>query len=227
MGTEDLESLLARAKDVPMSEEEKEAQRRDFAYGNTRLSNPAITRELVDEVADRMPRGFLQSQMDQPKPHLVQRLLRREEPHPEADSIFRLFEADWMGAAEFEHGILGEALVQACQRCEPERWFVRSIVAGPEIVVYYVGPEIRFESAVKFLQTQLIVDGSERYMAERPLKEATCLRQAYLSQDSRSQRIVGWWRLDLDYQFFFFKSSKDANLCLSTLQTTDWKAFVD
>ena len=51
-----LADLLELAKTVEMTEEEKEEQRRDWVYGNTKLSNPAITRELVDEVADKMPR---------------------------------------------------------------------------------------------------------------------------------------------------------------------------
>lgn len=51
-----LEELMDLAKTVVMTEEEKEEQRRDWAYGNTKLHNPAITREIVDEVADKMPR---------------------------------------------------------------------------------------------------------------------------------------------------------------------------
>jgi len=35
-----------------ISDEEREAQRRSFAYGNTKLSNDDITRELVERVAD-------------------------------------------------------------------------------------------------------------------------------------------------------------------------------
>jgi hypothetical protein len=37
-----------------MTDEEKEAQRRSFVYGNLAISNPSITREMVDEVADEM-----------------------------------------------------------------------------------------------------------------------------------------------------------------------------
>ena len=51
-GERTLEELLALASTVVMTEEEKEEQRRSWAYGNTKLSNPAITREMVDEVAD-------------------------------------------------------------------------------------------------------------------------------------------------------------------------------
>ena len=170
---------------------------------------------------------LLQHMQDEPKPRLVQRLLARKVPHPEADSIFRFYEADHMGAAEFEHGILEEALIQACKVCKDEKWFVRAIYVGPDITVFYVGPECRFESAVKFLQTQLIEDGSDRYMAERPLKEVTCLRPAYLCKEPWFERYVGWWRLDIDHQFFFFKTEDDAKRCLATLQTTSWKAFLE
>lgn len=38
-----------------MTPAEREAQRRSFAYGNTKLSNDAVTRALVDEAADRNP----------------------------------------------------------------------------------------------------------------------------------------------------------------------------
>jgi hypothetical protein len=40
----------------PMTPEDREAQRRSFAFGNISLSNPAVTRELVDRVADEMQR---------------------------------------------------------------------------------------------------------------------------------------------------------------------------
>jgi len=37
-----------------MSPSEKEAQRRSFAYGNTALENPLITREMVDKEASKL-----------------------------------------------------------------------------------------------------------------------------------------------------------------------------
>lgn len=42
--------LLDRKRERAMWEE----QRRSFVYGNCKMSNPAITRELVDEVAESM-----------------------------------------------------------------------------------------------------------------------------------------------------------------------------
>jgi len=53
--------LLEQARDVEMSPEDKEEQRRSFVFGNTSISRENITRELVDEVADRM-----QSQAEDP-----------------------------------------------------------------------------------------------------------------------------------------------------------------
>lgn len=49
--TPELRELLAAAKRVEMTPEEKEAQRRSFAYGNTNIENSRITRETVDEEA--------------------------------------------------------------------------------------------------------------------------------------------------------------------------------
>jgi len=168
---------------------------------------------------------LLKRGLGEPKPKLVQRLLHRKKPCPEADSIFHLYEPDYMGAAEFEHGILGEALVEACQRCASENWSVQPIVAGTDVTVQYVGPRQRLEAAARFIQTQLIEDGCERYAAEKPLKEVTCLRAAYLCRDAYYERLCGWWRLDLGHQFLLFKTSEDAEKCLEILNATDWKKF--
>ena len=35
-----------------MTAEQLESQKRDFAYGNTKFENDAITREMIDEAAD-------------------------------------------------------------------------------------------------------------------------------------------------------------------------------
>ena len=52
--TEKLEFLLEKAKKIQMSEAEQEEQRRSFAYGNTKIENDLITREMIDEAADRL-----------------------------------------------------------------------------------------------------------------------------------------------------------------------------
>lgn len=52
----EVEALImgALAGARPMTLEEREAQRRSFVYGNVKLHNPEITREMVDEVGDEM-----------------------------------------------------------------------------------------------------------------------------------------------------------------------------
>ncbi len=52
--TRQLENLLEAAKKVVLTPEEKEQQRRSFAYGNTKIENSRITREMVDEAADAL-----------------------------------------------------------------------------------------------------------------------------------------------------------------------------
>jgi hypothetical protein len=49
-----LTELLDAAKKADLTSEEKEAQRRSFAYGNTKIENDRITRELVDSEAERL-----------------------------------------------------------------------------------------------------------------------------------------------------------------------------
>ena len=39
-----------------MTPEEREAQRRSFVHGTVAMSNPEVTREMVDEVVEEMPR---------------------------------------------------------------------------------------------------------------------------------------------------------------------------
>lgn len=52
--TQELKELLEAAKKVAMSPEQKEEQRRSFAYGNTNIENPRITRETVDKEAETL-----------------------------------------------------------------------------------------------------------------------------------------------------------------------------
>ena len=49
-----LQELLDKARSRVMTPEEKEEQRRSFAYGNTKIENPRITREMVDKAADEI-----------------------------------------------------------------------------------------------------------------------------------------------------------------------------
>jgi hypothetical protein len=47
-----LQKLIDAARGRPFTEEDREAQRRSFAYGNTHIENPRITRKTVDEQAE-------------------------------------------------------------------------------------------------------------------------------------------------------------------------------
>ena len=44
-----LQRLIDAARSRSITDEEREAQRRSFAYGNTKIENDRITREMVDE----------------------------------------------------------------------------------------------------------------------------------------------------------------------------------
>ncbi|MGB9234182.1 MAG: hypothetical protein WCC04_07185 [Terriglobales bacterium] len=54
--TTELNTLLEAAKRVVLTPEEKEEQRRSFAFGNTNIENPRITRETVDKEAEALNR---------------------------------------------------------------------------------------------------------------------------------------------------------------------------
>jgi hypothetical protein len=51
---EEMKALLEKVKSVKMTPEQREQQRRSFAYGNTRIENPLITRETVKEQAEAL-----------------------------------------------------------------------------------------------------------------------------------------------------------------------------
>lgn len=50
----DLDRLIALARDVRMTSHEAEAQRRSFAFGNAGFENPLITKEMIDEQAEKL-----------------------------------------------------------------------------------------------------------------------------------------------------------------------------
>ncbi len=52
-----LKELLDKAKTVKPSPEDKEEQRRSFAFGNTNIENPRITRETVDREAEELKKS--------------------------------------------------------------------------------------------------------------------------------------------------------------------------
>jgi hypothetical protein len=49
-----LQELIEAARKAPMSDADKEAQRRSFAYGNAHIENDRVTREMVAEAAEQI-----------------------------------------------------------------------------------------------------------------------------------------------------------------------------
>lgn len=49
-----LEEMFAKYREIVMTSEEKEAQRRSFAYGNVNIDNPAVIREVIDRAAEEL-----------------------------------------------------------------------------------------------------------------------------------------------------------------------------
>lgn len=56
--SEDLQKLIDASRGRPMSDAEKEAQRRSFAYGNAHIENERVTREMVDEAAEKIGKSY-------------------------------------------------------------------------------------------------------------------------------------------------------------------------
>lgn len=54
--TKDLKLLLEAAKSAKTTAEQREQQRRSFAYGNTAFENQRITREMIDRQAEALAR---------------------------------------------------------------------------------------------------------------------------------------------------------------------------
>jgi len=54
--TKTLAALIERARTVKMTPEQREQQRRSFAYGNTKIENDLITRDMVEEQAKTQKR---------------------------------------------------------------------------------------------------------------------------------------------------------------------------
>lgn len=51
---EDIEYLIEKARKIVMTPDQVAAQRRSFAYGNSAFENPTITRQMIDEEANRL-----------------------------------------------------------------------------------------------------------------------------------------------------------------------------
>jgi hypothetical protein len=52
--TREMKQLLEAASKVVMSEDDKEEQRRSFAYGSAKIENDDVTRDMVDKAAERL-----------------------------------------------------------------------------------------------------------------------------------------------------------------------------
>ena len=50
----ELQKLLDAAKKLDVSPEQKEEQRRSFAFGNANIENPRVTRQTIDEEAEAL-----------------------------------------------------------------------------------------------------------------------------------------------------------------------------
>lgn len=49
--SKELEALLKAARNISMTAEEHEQQRRSFAYGNANIENARVTKETIDRAA--------------------------------------------------------------------------------------------------------------------------------------------------------------------------------
>lgn len=54
--TNKLQMLIDASRSKPMSDAEKEAQRRSFAFGNANIENARVTREMVAAAAEKIKR---------------------------------------------------------------------------------------------------------------------------------------------------------------------------
>lgn len=55
--SEHLQKLIDASRGRAMSDSEKEAQRRSFAYGNAHIENTRVTRAMVNEAADKLAKA--------------------------------------------------------------------------------------------------------------------------------------------------------------------------
>ena len=52
--THALKTLIEAAQTLKQTDQEREQQRRSFAYGNTRFENELITREMINDQAEKL-----------------------------------------------------------------------------------------------------------------------------------------------------------------------------
>jgi hypothetical protein len=51
---QDLDYLIEKARKITMTPAQVVEQRRSFAFGNTAFENPKITRDMIDEEAEKI-----------------------------------------------------------------------------------------------------------------------------------------------------------------------------
>lgn len=56
--TKEIRLLLRRARGATITAQEREQQRRSFAYGNARIENKHVTRRMIDEEAQKLGRAL-------------------------------------------------------------------------------------------------------------------------------------------------------------------------
>jgi len=61
MDDRNLSRLVELAKGVRMNDEQRNEQRNSFVYGNTKIENVNVTRELVEEISRRLPSEVVHS----------------------------------------------------------------------------------------------------------------------------------------------------------------------
>jgi len=52
--SEEMDELIEMARTIRMTPVQAERQRRSFAYGNVKVENDSITREMIDRAAERL-----------------------------------------------------------------------------------------------------------------------------------------------------------------------------
>jgi hypothetical protein len=52
--TRELQELIEKAKKIEMTPEQAAEQRRSFAYGNTHIENPLITRDMIADLDKKL-----------------------------------------------------------------------------------------------------------------------------------------------------------------------------
>jgi hypothetical protein len=55
--SEHLQKLIDASRGRSMTDSEKEAQRRSFAYGNANIENARVTKAMVNEAADKLAKA--------------------------------------------------------------------------------------------------------------------------------------------------------------------------